>query len=116
MTDNFKADIDQLNSLGSSVRNLAGEVGSMKCGKGAVTPFNSGKPGGVMTSHEAAVTITTDLVHQALITSAKTRLTGVADAVTYAAGQYRGKDESFRDQLRATLEQISGPWISDVRP
>lgn len=114
MTDNFKADIEQLNRLGTTVKTLAGQVGELKCGKGAVEPFNSGKPGGVMTAHEAAVTITKDLVHGALVASAETRLDGVSAVMAYTAKEYRTKDDSVRDQIQATLGQLSGPWISDV--
>ncbi|MFI6867322.1 hypothetical protein [Nocardia sp. NPDC050406] len=113
MTDSFKADIDQLNRLGSTVKTLAGQVGALRCGKGAVEPFNSGKPGGVLTSHEAAVALTKDLVHGALVASAKTRLEGVADAMAYTAGQYRTKDDGVRDQIQATMGQLCGPWIPD---
>ncbi|MGW4247764.1 hypothetical protein [Nocardia sp. NPDC004722] len=49
MTDSFKVDLEQLKNLSTTVEDLGRKVGAIRCDKGAVEAFNTGKPGGVMT-------------------------------------------------------------------
>ncbi|RJO76536.1 hypothetical protein D5S18_09570 [Nocardia panacis] len=114
MADSLKVDLDELNRLSDTVRDLAREAGEIKCAKGAVAAFGAGKPGGVMTSHEAAITLTKSLLHEALIPGAKARLAGISEAMSHAAKSYRGQDERFRDQLATTFRDDSGSWTAEA--
>lgn len=112
MSDSFRADIDQLNQLSAKLRGLAQTTGQVRCGKGAVEAFNTGKPGGVMSSHEAAVAITKNVLHGALIEGAKARLEAVADAMSTTSKAYQARDERSRDELVAALRRSTGAWTS----
>lgn len=112
MTDTFRADLDQLNRLSTSIRDLARTVGEVKCEKGAVEAFNTGRPGGVMSAHEAAIAITKNVLHDALVTGAKARLEGVADAMSTTFKAYQARDERSRDDLVSALRQATGAWTS----
>ncbi len=112
MTDTFRADLDQLNRLSTSIRDLARTVGEVKCEKGAVEAFNTGKPGGVMSAHEAAIAITKNVLQDALVKGAKARLESVSDAMSTTFKAYQAKDEHSRNDLVAVLRQSTGAWTS----
>lgn len=112
MTGSMKADIDELNRLSSALKDLSREVGELSCGKGAVRAFGTGQPGGVLTSHETAVSITASLLHDALRTGAQARLTAVAEAMSYSATVFKDQDDSARDRLAALYGDTTGRWTS----
>ncbi|MGW5453075.1 MULTISPECIES: type VII secretion target [unclassified Nocardia] len=114
MADSLKADIDELNRLSGVVQGLAQEAGAVACGKGAVQAFGTGRPGGVMASHEKAITITTTLLHDALREGAEARLVSVAQAMSHTATTFKDQDESARDQLVALYNNTTGAWTSEA--
>ncbi|MFE5707494.1 hypothetical protein [Rhodococcus koreensis] len=108
----LKADLEQLDKLGGTLRALADEAGGLRTGP-AAGPFAS-TLGGVMSSVIEASGISADLVDAALVPAIKERLGETGDVMIHVAQEYRNQDESSADRFVAAYTNATGEWSGDA--
>ncbi|MFI6869225.1 hypothetical protein [Nocardia sp. NPDC050406] len=105
----FKTDLEILGNLGNTLHGLAAEAANAKPKNAATVWLDEPLLSGV-----AAAQIMTELIDNALIPTAKERLSETGDVMINAAKQFANMDESAADAFVDLYRKATGDWTVET--
>ena len=98
-----KADIDHLNALGGTLKQLATEAASLK-------HQTASGSGGSMHSMSEATSIDSDIIAGALVPTIEERLGETGEIMVAVAKQYQDRDGANSRMIADTFSAATGDW------
>ncbi|MFD6856861.1 hypothetical protein ACFWCF_05885 [Rhodococcus sp. NPDC060090] len=107
--DALRVDLDRLTHLSGRLDQLARSAETLK-----VVPQEAwiGAPATCLSSLQAVISISTDLLDTALVAAVTERFEETADVMRQAVVQYRNADDDAVEQLAATYLSATGTWTT----